>query len=84
MEGVGAEEGDGTGGEDGDERGEEGGGLRVVTRRRLRVRAICQGWGRIVIFRRAGDISFPCGRLCAELVNKIVPVGTVEGIERPR
>ena len=48
------------------------------------MRAICLGWSRIVIFRRAGNVSFPFGRLLAELRNKMAPVGTVEGVELPR
>ena len=42
------------------------------------------GVGRIFIFRCAGNISFPCGRLRAEVGNNIVPVGNIEGAERPR
>ena len=40
--------------------------------------------GIIVVFCRAGSISFPCGRLRAELGDEMVPVGTVEGVKHPR
>ena len=56
----------------------------MVMRRQLRVRDICWGWGSSVIIRRAGNISFPFGRLRSKMGNKMVPVGTVEGVERPR
>ena len=75
MEGVGVEGGTGRGAKMVTSEVRRG-GRRVVTWRRLRVRAICWGWGCIVIFCRAGNISFPCGRLCADLGDKMVPVGT--------
>ena len=42
------------------------------------------GVGSHCYFCCAGNISFPCGRLRAELVDKMVPVGTGVGVERPR
>ena len=83
MEGVGAEGGTGQGAKMVTSEVRRG-GRSVLTRRQLRVRAICWGWSHIVIFHCAGNISFPCGRLRADLGNKMVTVGTVEGIELPR